>query len=110
MIKSPNLDSKADRQPATNNNHRSSTSLLANEDLSRRSVPAQADQLSIPSASGRVVLTKEESSKLDRGRRRTPAATTEIPHSALPTPHSELALVAKADQSSIAPLTKEDEV
>ena len=65
MIKSSTLDSKADHQPTTNNH-----------------------QPSIASSTGRAVLTKEESSRLNRGRSRVPAATTEIPHSALCTVHS----------------------
>ena|SRR5260221_6607170 len=86
MIKSSKLDSQTDHQAATNNH-----------------------QPSIPSATGPVVLTKE-SSKLKRGGSRAPAATTEIPHSALPTPHSELALLAKEDLSRRSVRAKADEV
>jgi len=43
-------------------------------------------------------LTKEESSKLNHCRSRVQAGTTEIPNSALPTPHSEVALVPKVDR------------
>src|SRR6266404_2003567 len=87
MTKSSTLDSQTDRQPTTNNH-----------------------QSSIASSTGRAVLTKDESSKLNSGRSRVPAATPEIPNSALRTPHSEVALVPKADLSRRSVPVKADEV